>query len=53
MNILVTTLCVIIVVMAMIIINLNRKLRFLKVQFSSETNGLSGKDLFENITKSK
>ena len=53
MNILVTTLCVIIVVMAMIIINLNRKLRFLKVQFTSETNGLSGKDLFENITKSK
>jgi hypothetical protein len=53
MNILVTMLCLIIVCMAMIIIRLNRKLRFLKDQFSGKTNGLSGKDLFENITKSK
>jgi len=53
MNILVTTLCITIIVMAIIIIKLKRKLRFMKIQFSNETNGLSGKDLFENITKSK
>ena len=53
MKIFIVILCAIIVVMAIIIYNLKRKIRFLKVHFSNETNGLSGKDLFENITKSK
>ena len=39
--------------MTMIIIHLSRKLRFLNVQLSSKPDGLGGKDLFENITKSK
>jgi predicted Holliday junction resolvase-like endonuclease len=53
MNTLVAILSLVIIFMAIIIFKLNRKLRFLKVQFSGKTNGLSGKDLFENITKSK
>ena len=53
MKILIVILCLIIVVMAIVIYNLKRKIRFLKVHFSSESNGINGKDLFENITKSK
>lgn len=53
MKLFIVILCAIIVVMSIIIYNLKRKIRFLKVHFSNETNGLSGKDLFENITKSK
>lgn len=53
MKILLMLFCLVIVIMTLIIFNLNRKLMFLKKQLSGENNGVSGKDLFENITKSK
>jgi hypothetical protein len=53
MNLLISSLCLFIIFMLIIILNLKRKLLILKRQFSNEKNGVSGKDLFENITKSK
>lgn len=53
MKILMILFCLVIAIMTLIIFNLNQKLKFLKKQLSGENNGVSGKDLFENITKSK
>ena len=50
---LVMILCFIIVVLTISTVNLSRKLKFLKNQFSDEITGVNGKDLFDNITKSK
>jgi|GEM_PF-6760823 len=53
MSILEIVLCCVVFLLVFIVWNLNRKLNFLKNQFSLETKGVGGKDLFENITKSK
>ena len=53
MSILEIILCGIIILLAVVIWNLKSKLSFFKKQFSAEINGVGGKDLFENITKSK
>ena len=42
-----------IIVLLVIIFNLNKKILFFKRQNSLELKGIGGKDLFENITKSK
>jgi len=52
-KILVVILFLILSIMAVVILRLYRKLRLLKGQLLGKTNELNGKDLFENITKSK
>lgn len=44
---------VIILIMIVVIIRMSKKLKFLKIQYSDGQEEISGKDLFENITKSK
>jgi hypothetical protein len=44
---------VVILIMIFVIIRLSKKLKFLKNQYTDVHDTISGKDLFENITKSK
>lgn len=53
MSILEVILSGVVILLTLVTWNLKRKLSFLKKQFLPEINGVGGKDLFENITKSK
>jgi len=53
MRIVILLQCVLIITLIFVILRQNKKIIFLKNQYTDGQDAISGKDLFENITKSK